>query len=109
MGRSDTLPTFSYVRSGVVSDEGDVEVERYFRRHAARMFERALSSYDGVLSDERPILTYLVGELWRRVGDLKQAHTWFDRVEDEADDSDSQHWIISAAVQQRTNPQEWFG
>ncbi len=90
-------------------DEGDVEAERYFRRNAAWMFERALTKYDGVLSDERPILTYLVGELWRRVGDLKQSRLWFDRVEEEVEDSDSQHWIIAAAEQQRTNPQEWFG
>ena len=51
-------------------DEGDTEAERYFRRKAAWMLERALDSFDGVTTDERAVLTYLVGELWRRVGDL---------------------------------------
>jgi uncharacterized protein (DUF2225 family) len=90
-------------------DEGDTEAERYFRRHAAWMFERALRKYDGVVIEERAILTYLVGELWRRVGDLGQARTWFDKVQDEASDNDDQHWVVAAAEQQRTDPQEWFG
>ena len=89
-------------------DEGDVEAERYFRRHAAWAFERALSVFDGVGGDERAVLTYLVGELWRRIGDLQKAGEWFDRVADEIVDDSSQHWIIAAAERQRTNPQEWF-
>ena len=54
-------------------DEGDVEAERFFRRKAAWKFEEALDSFDGVARDERAVLTYLVGELWRRVGDTKLA------------------------------------
>jgi hypothetical protein len=50
-------------------DEGDVEAERFFRRKAAWAFERALDAFDGVAREERAVLTYLVGELWRRVGD----------------------------------------
>ena len=38
-------------------DEGDIEAERYYRRHAAWMFEKALSRYDGVASEERAVLT----------------------------------------------------
>lgn len=90
-------------------DEGDIEAERYFRRHAAWMFERALAKYDSVARDERAVLAYLVGELWRRIGDLGQSRDWFDRVEEEIVDSSSQHWIVTAAEQQRTDPQEWFG
>ena len=90
-------------------DEGDTEAERYYRRHAAWMFERALARYDGVGRDERAVLTYLVGELWRRIGDLSQARDWFDKVSDEIVDDGSQHWVLSAAEQQRTDPQEWFG
>jgi len=90
-------------------DEGDVEAERYFRRHAAWMFERALARYDGVAEEERAVLTYLVGELWRRVGDLCKARDWFDRVSDEVREDSSQRWILAAAEQQRTDPREWFG
>ncbi len=90
-------------------DEGDVEAERYFRRHAAWMFEEALSAYDGVPREERAILTYLVGELWRRIGDTKKAATWFEAVPSEVTDLQNQQWVIDAADQQRMNPREWFG
>ena len=90
-------------------DEGDIEAERYYRRRAAWMFERSLESYDGVARDERAVLTYLVGELWRRVGDVRQANQWFERVPDEITDVPSQQWVIDAARQQRDCPREWFG
>ena len=90
-------------------DEGDIEAERFFRRKAAWMFEAALDSYDGVARDERAVLTYLVGELWRRVGDVRQATEWFDRVPDEIVDLQSQQWVLDAAKQQRDCPREWFG
>ncbi len=90
-------------------DEGDIEAERFFRRKAAWMFERALASYDGVARDERAVLTYLVGELWRRVGDTRQAEEWFDLVPSEIVDAQTQQWILDAAVQQRDCPREWFG
>jgi uncharacterized protein (DUF2225 family) len=88
-------------------DEGDTEAERYFRRTAARMFEAMLATYDGVPREERAVLTYLVGELWRRVGDLRLAREWFDRVPRE--DACGQQWVLDAARQQRESPREWFG
>src|SRR5678816_3654674 len=90
-------------------DEGDIEAERYFRRHAAWKFDEALAAYDAVPREERAILTYLVGELWRRIGDGRMAGGWFDRVADEVVDLESQQWVIDAAEQQRLNPREWFG
>jgi uncharacterized protein (DUF2225 family) len=89
-------------------DEGDVEAERYFRRHAAWVFERALGTPDGVAGEERAGITYLVGELWRRVGDLKEARRWFDAVPGEVVNPYRQQWIINAAKQQRDNPKESF-
>ena len=89
-------------------DEEDVEAERYFRRYAAWGFEDALAPYDSVDRDERAMLTYLVGELWRRIGDEKQACWWFDRVPSEVTDAERQRWIIEAARQQRDEPHEWF-
>lgn len=90
-------------------DENDIEAERYFRRLVAWSFEQALGSYDGVAPEERAVLTYLVGELWRRIGDLQQAREWSDRVSDELVDSQAQHWILAVAEQQQIDPQEWFG
>jgi len=89
-------------------DEHDIEAERYFRRKAARVLEEALGSYDGVPRAERAVLTYLVGELWRRVGDDLAARAWFDRVPDEVSDPERQQWVVDAARQQRDHPREWF-
>lgn len=90
-------------------DEGDIEAERFFRRKAAWMFERALNSFDGVAREERAVLTYLVGELWRRIGDGRQARKWFDQVTAEIVDPQSQQWVQDASRQQRDCPREWFG
>jgi uncharacterized protein len=90
-------------------DEGDIEAERFFRRKAAWAFERALDGYDAVAAEERAVLTYLVGELWRRVGDQQQARRWFDGVAGEVADTTTQQWVIDAARQQRDCPREWFG
>lgn len=90
-------------------EEGDTEAERFFRRKAARKFEEALRSYDGVSREERAVLTYLVGELWRRVGDGRASISWFDRVAGEVTDVTTQQWVQDAARQQRDCPREWFG
>jgi len=90
-------------------DEGDVEAERFFRRKAAWAFEEALASWDGVPREERAVLTYLVGELWRRIGDHGAACRWLARVPDEVTDAIGQRWILDAAAQQRDCPREWFG
>lgn len=89
-------------------DEGDLEAERYFRRHAAWRFAEALDAWDGVPAEERAVITYLVGELWRRVGDDVQAQTWFDRVEDEVTEPSAQAWVLEVAAQQKLAPREWF-
>jgi uncharacterized protein (DUF2225 family) len=90
-------------------DEDDVEAERYFRRKAVWMFEAALQGWDDVAPDARAVLTYLVGELWRRIGDVKTATMWFDRVPSEVVAPARQQWIVDAAQQQRDDPREWFG
>lgn len=89
-------------------DEGDTEAERYFRRHAAWRFAEALDRYEGVPPEERAVLTYLVGELWRRIGDEAQAQAWFDKVPGEVTEPVGQAWVLEAASQQKTAPREWF-
>jgi len=55
------------------------------------------------------VLTYLVGELWRRVGYQKLAGEWFARVPNEIIDEGTQQWVADAAVQQCVAPREGFG
>jgi uncharacterized protein (DUF2225 family) len=89
-------------------DELDSEAERFYRRKAAWRFAEAISMFEGVPADERAVLTYLVGELWRRIGDGRQATGWFEKVRDEVTDAESQRWVIDAADQQMRQPREWF-
>ena len=89
-------------------DECDTEAERYYRRKAVRQFAEALNGYGGVPTEERAVLTYLVGELWRRIGDETQAERWFASVAAEVTDESTQAWVIDAADQQRCQPREWF-
>jgi len=89
-------------------DEGDIEAERYYRRHAAWAFEQALEQYDSVPHEERAVLVYLVGELWRRIGDVRQANAWFDAVPEEVTDPSGQRWVLEVAKRQQTDPREWF-
>ena len=90
------------------ANEGDTEAERFYRRHAAWCFEEALGTYDGVDRRERAVLTYLVGELWRRIGHTARANEWFDAVAKEVVDPYPQAWIVRQARQQRDEPREWF-
>ena len=89
-------------------DEGDTEAERFYRRHAAWAFEEALETFGAVDPDDRAVITYLVGELWRRIGDTTRAHAWFARVESEVVDPAHQQWIVSSARQQAFAPRESF-
>ncbi len=89
-------------------DEGDTEAERYFRRKAAWLFIDALADVECLPVDERAVITYLVAELWRRIGDDIQAADWFDDVVKEITDPTGQSWILQAAHQQKTEPREWF-
>ena len=90
-------------------DDADREGERFYRRAAAQRFVDALERPHAVPTSERAILTYLVGELWRRVGDEHSAAEWFLRVESEITDPEDQSWVREAARQQHTSPKEWFG
>ena len=90
-------------------DESDTEAERFFRRKAAWRFADALDVYDGVPVEERAVITYLIGELWRRVGDDAEAQRWFELVAAEVTEPMAQSWVLEAADQQKTAPREWFG
>ena len=78
------------------------EKECYYRRRAADWFEQALD-YD---VEGRLTITYLIGELYRRVGDTDVAHYWFDLAISEASKNPDASFIKKIATQQKTNPQE---
>jgi uncharacterized protein len=93
-----------YLNAAWCADEPDKE--HYYRRRAADWFEQALD----VGVENRPVILYLVGELYRRVGDTEVAIHWFDEAiaeaDAEADKDPNAARIKEIAIQQKTNPQE---
>ncbi len=88
-------------------EEEEPDIERRCRMEAAAQFEKALES--GSLEEaERATITYLVGELHRRLGNDGEAAAWFDRVEGEIMNPKEQAWVVRAAGMQRENPVEVF-
>lgn len=83
------------------------ELEARCRKEAVERFEKALAE-GGVPAEERAPITYLVGELHRRLGDTQTAHKWFDRAPGEITDPEEQAWVEKMAQMQKTNPVETF-
>jgi len=80
--------------------------EMEYRKKALCHLESALKTEGLVPREERARLTYLAGELCRRVGDEKKARTYFDMVPGEIVDKRGQRWILNLAEQQRDAPRD---
>ena len=65
----------------MADDAGDAAAARTFREQAIRLMSQALENSQ-VPAKEGPAVTYLVGELHRRLGDFAAALNWFARVQD---------------------------
>lgn len=89
-------------------EEQDQGAERYYRIQAVHAYMEALKQFDMVVPERRALLTYLVGELWRRIGFEGLAKVWFLNVAGEVNDPEQQDWLIRAAETQLTNPREWL-
>ena len=74
-------------------------------RKAIEHFEKALRATE-VPEDSVAVITYLVGELYRRIGEESYAHLWFDRVPEVAGQNPKAQWVIDLALQQKTDPKE---
>ena len=90
-------------------DEGRSVSESIYRRLAIEYFRKALKD-DGCIPAERTLtVTYLVGELYRRVGEPKTAREWFDKVISLGSGNAEVEDIVNLALQQRDNPREELG
>jgi uncharacterized protein (DUF2225 family) len=93
-----------WLKAGWSESEGSESGIRY-RREAVARFEAAMERNE-VAADSRAVITYLIGELYRRVGDPDKAKAWFARVPDAVGGNAKQEWLIDLAIQQSTNPKE---
>lgn len=81
-GESDRVLTSFYLRASwcarvLKKPEDEKELQEKAIEHLQRVLAAGLVAHDQIVSD-----TYLVGELYRRLGRFREAVEWFDRVED---------------------------
>ena len=79
--------------------EGAAEVVRAFQEQAARYLEQALLTSE-IADDERAIMSYLAGELHRRVGEFEAALQLFDESALEFTRHGGPKWLLRALGQQ---------
>lgn len=88
------------------NDDGLNEEEMRHRRLAIEWFKRALE--EGTIEQEIvPQIIYLIGELYRRVGEAEQAGKWFDRTLELAIEPEWER-LTALALQQMTAPREFI-
>lgn len=69
--------------SWVARSTSNREKERLYQREAVRRFEEALEIGECGRQDERAVVSYLVGDLHRRLNRRRRAETWFHRARGE--------------------------
>ena len=78
---------------------GDRPGEIGLQQYAVKHFRQAVE-HSSILSPENlPVVTYLVGELYRRLEDKSRAREWFGSVEEAILDSEQQ-WLVELAKKQ---------
>ncbi len=106
--RQDGASTFTLAQTlhraawGARAVDRDKTKELEFLHQARELFQQALSE-DGVPTepdDLRPIITYLVGELYRRTGEESIALEWFAKVLPMLDGGEELEWLTKLVESQ---------
>lgn len=91
----------------VCQDHENLGEEQRFRANAADFLTLAILDKD-FDPDALPRATYLVGELYRRAGDLPKAREWLNRAEALARPLRELTWLADLAARQRDEPSEYI-
>jgi tetratricopeptide (TPR) repeat protein len=87
---------------------GSEDEEKANREKAIAYFQQSIDAGE-TPRDELPTITYLVGELYRRVGRVHEAHVWLEKAERMASEQVDLAWLVSLSRQQRSDPKEMIG
>ena len=92
--------------------KGEKEKERFYLGRAAEYFERALSigntPKDDTPKENAAIFTYLLGDIYRRLGETEKAKEWYGRVERTIKERGGDPKILEFARRQMTEPSDIF-
>ena len=86
--------------------DGNAGDEPGYRKKVTDYFEKALNK-EIVLEDRIYWTKYLVGEMYRRIGDEINAHKWFDKVTQMELKHPNRDFWLDLARQQKTEPKEY--
>lgn len=94
-----------YMRATWAAFDERTSNQSTYREFALQFF---LKAYDKGLipNGDLPAITYLIGELYRRLDDTDHAAEWFNKVEEKAKSDPAWEKMAAIAVRQRDNPQE---
>ncbi len=87
--------------------KGDKEKERLYLGKAAEYFERALSAGD-TPKENLAIFTYLLGDIYRRLGEADKAKKWYGKVEQAIKENGGDPGILEFARRQLKEPSDFF-
>lgn len=96
-----------YLKASWCANDEHLEEEQDYRQQAIECFKKALEQQE-VPVDAIGTYTYLIGELYRRVGDLGNAAQWFEQVEHVVGKDKDKEWLVHLAWEQQHNPKEFF-
>lgn len=87
--------------------QGEEEKEFFYLHMAAEYYERALSSGEAP-KENKATFTYLIGDLYRRMGDPETAKEWYGKVEQVIKENGGDPEILEYAKRQMTSPVDIF-
>lgn len=108
MSEKSELIANLYLRAAwSAADEKKPEGEIESRKLAIDYFQKALEKKE-IPQGNEAVIQYLIGELYRRIGDSAKAREYFDSVLAYANLDAKLNWLKPVAEQQRDNPQDRF-
>ena len=86
---------------------GEAEKEKFYLGKAIEYFERSLASNDAP-KESRAVFTYLIGDLYRRLGDAEKAKDWYGKVEQAIKENGGESGIADFARKQLMGAADFF-
>jgi uncharacterized protein (DUF2225 family) len=87
--------------------KNEKEKERFYLEKAAFYFEKALEQAD-TPKENRAVYTYLIGDIYRRLGEAEKAKEWYAKVAPAIKEYGGEPGIGEYALRQLKEPSDFF-
>ncbi len=89
------------------TDDGKEDEEIFFRKQVIEYFEKGIEENE-IPDNENPIYKYLIGEMYRRIGDKKNASYWYEDTIKSIHNREEMKGLLELARQQQNSPKEFI-